>query len=56
MATTSMAVHDSASAPVHKATHQDVLDAPAHRVVGIVDGAQCRGPTARLRRATGIRH
>ena len=38
MATTSTAVHDSASAPVRRATYQDVLDAPAHRVAETVDG------------------
>ena len=38
MATTSTAVHDSASAPARRATYQDVLDAPAHRVAEIVDG------------------
>ena len=38
MATTSTAVHDSASATARRATYQDVLDAPAHRVAEIVDG------------------
>ena len=38
MATTSTAVHDGVSAPARRATYQDVLDAPAHRVAEIVDG------------------
>ena len=38
MAITSTAVQDSASAPARRATYQDVLDAPAHRVAEIVDG------------------
>ena len=38
MVTTSTAVDDSGSAPRRKATYQDVLDAPAHRVAEIVDG------------------
>ena len=38
MATTSTVVHESGSAPTRRATYQDVLDAPAHRVAEIVDG------------------
>ena len=38
MVTTSTAVDDSGAAPRRKATYQDVLDAPAHRVAEIVDG------------------
>ena len=38
MATTSTAVEGSASTPTRRATYQDVLDAPAHRVAEIVDG------------------
>ena len=38
MATTNTAVEGSASAPTRRATYQDVLDAPAHRVAEIVDG------------------
>ena len=38
MATTRTAVEGSASTPTRKATYQDVLDAPAHRVAEIVDG------------------
>ena len=38
MVTTSTEVHDSASSPARRATYQDVLDAPAHRVAEIVDG------------------
>ena len=32
------AVDDSAETPTRRATYQDVLDAPAHRVAEIVDG------------------
>ena len=38
MATTSTAVEGNASTPTRRATYQDVLDAPAHRVAEIVDG------------------
>ena len=38
MATTSTAVEGSASTPTRRATYQDVLDTPAHRVAEIVDG------------------
>ena len=38
MASTSRAVGDSESTPPPRATYQDVLDAPAHRVAEIVDG------------------
>ena len=38
MSTTSTAVEGSASVPTRRATYQDVLDAPAHRVAEIVDG------------------
>ena len=38
MATTSTAAEGNASTPTRRATYQDVLDAPAHRVAEIVDG------------------
>ena len=38
MVTTSTAVNGGSPAPVRRATYQDVLDAPAHRVAEIVDG------------------
>ena len=38
MATTSTAVDDSTSAPSRRASYQDVLEAPEHRVAEIVDG------------------
>ena len=38
MADTSTAAHQSGSARARRATYQDVLDAPAHRVAEIVDG------------------
>ena len=38
MADTSTVAHRSDSARPHRATYQDVLDAPAHRVAEIVDG------------------
>ena len=38
MANTSTAGHGSGSARTRRATYQDVLDAPAHRVAEIVDG------------------
>ena len=38
MVTTSSAVDGNVSAPERRATYQDVLDAPAHRVAEIIDG------------------
>ena len=38
MVSTSRAIDESESAPIPRATYQDVLDAPAHRVAEIVDG------------------
>ena len=38
MANTGTATHRSGSARARRATYQDVLDAPAHRVAEIVDG------------------
>ena len=38
MVTTSTAVDDNISTQTRRATYQDVLDAPAHRVAEIVDG------------------
>ena len=38
MADTSTAAHRSGPARTRRATYQDVLDAPAHRVAEIVDG------------------
>ena len=37
-ADTNTAAHRSASAWTRRATYQDVLDAPAHRVAEIIDG------------------
>ena len=38
MATTSTAVRERRPAPARRATYQDVLDAPAHRIAEVVDG------------------
>ena len=38
MATTGVTAEANVSAPARRATYQDVLDAPAHRIAEIVDG------------------
>ena len=38
MVTTGTRAEANVSAPAHRATYQDVLDAPAHRIAEIVDG------------------